>query len=76
MVSEQITRISEYRKGKFLQKEMAVMLNLSERQYRRIEKNDCKPDIWTAIRIADALGVQDLRELWNVKESSDDAGAK
>ncbi|MBR4382109.1 MAG: helix-turn-helix transcriptional regulator [Selenomonadaceae bacterium] len=47
---------------------MATMLNLSERQYRRIEKNDCKPDIWSAIRIADALGVQDLRELWKRKE--------
>ena len=37
-MKEQITRISEFRKGKFTQKEMADMLNLSERQYRRIEK--------------------------------------
>lgn len=69
MLSTQITRISEFRKDKFLQKEMASKLNLSERQYRRIEKNICKPDIWTAIRIADALGVQDLRELWQVTTS-------
>ncbi len=61
---EEIVRIGAFRKGKFTQKEMADMLNLSERQYRRIEKNICKPDIWSAIRIADALGVKDLRELW------------
>lgn len=64
MMTEEIVRIGELRKGKFTQKEMADMLNLSERQYRRIEKNDCKPDIWSAIKIADALGVIDLREIW------------
>lgn len=64
MMKNQVTRISEFRKGKFTQKEMADMLNVSERQYRRIEKNDCKPDIWSAIKIADALGVIDLRILW------------
>lgn len=64
MMTTQITRISEFRKGKLSQKEMAGKLNLSERQYRRIEKNVCKPDIWTAIQIADTLEVQDLRVLW------------
>ena len=64
MMKEQVIRIGEFRKGKFTQKEMADMLNLSERQYRRIEKNICKPDIWSAIKIANALGVKDLRELW------------
>ena len=66
MMAEQVTRIAEFRKGKFTQIEMAKMLNLSERQFRRIEKNVCKPDIWSAIQIADALNVQDLRELWKV----------
>ena len=69
MMREQITKISEFRKGKFTQKEMADMLNLSERQYRRIEKNICKPDIWSAIKIADVLGVQNLRDLWGRKMS-------
>lgn len=68
-MKEEIVRIGEFRRGKFTQKEMANMLNLSERQYRRIEKNICKPDIWSAIRIADALEVKDLRELWGHKVS-------
>lgn len=68
MMKKEITRIREFRKGKFTQKEMASLLNLSERQYRRIEKNDCKPDIWSAIKIANALGVQDLREIWVQKD--------
>lgn len=70
MMTEEITRIGEFRKGKFTQKEMANMLNLSERQYRRIEKNICKPDIWTAIQIANALGVIDLRILWGREPST------
>lgn len=68
-MKEQITKVSEFRRGKFTQKEMADMLNLSERQYRRVEKNVCKPDIWTAIKIADALGVENLRDLWRQKVS-------
>ena len=42
--------------NKFTQKDMANTLNLSERQYRRIEQGISKPDVWTAIRIAQALG--------------------
>lgn len=68
-MKEQITKVSKFRRGKFTQKEMADMLNLSERQYRRVEKNVCKPDIWTAIKIADALGVENLRDLWRQKVS-------
>ena len=42
------------------------------RSYKRYEadekSNDHRlPDVVTAIRIADALGVQDLRELWTAK---------
>ncbi len=70
MVKEKILKISELRKGKRTQKEMADILNISERQYRRIEKDVCKPDIWTAIKIADALGVENLRELWNYNKPS------
>lgn len=65
MVKEKILKISEFRKGKHTQKEMADILEMSERQYRRIEKDVCKPDIWIEIKIADALGVRNLRDLWN-----------
>lgn len=64
MMKERIVKINEVRKGKLTQKDMAAKLNISERQYRRIEKNECNPDIWTAFKIADALGVDNLRELW------------
>ena len=66
IVQKKLVKIEEYRKKqKVLQKEMADMLGLSERQYRRIEKGDCSPNAWEAIRIADRLGVQDLRLLWS-----------
>ena len=61
-----IVNIRSFRKQKrILQKEMADMLGLSERQYRRIEKGVCSPDPWEAIKIADKLGVKDLRLLWS-----------
>ena len=63
MVNKGIVKISEYRKGKFTQQEMADKLNLSERQYRRIEKDDCTPDIWTGYKIADILGTK-IENLW------------
>lgn len=66
MMRQRNVRINEARKGKFTQKDMAAKLNISERQYRRIEKDECTPDIWTAFKIADALGVENLRELWNI----------
>ena len=57
------TKIDQYRKGKFSQKELAKMLGLSERQYRRIEKDECTPDIWTAYKIATILGTS-ITNLW------------
>jgi DNA-binding XRE family transcriptional regulator len=66
IVQKNTVRIEEFRKSKrILQREMADMLGLSERQYRRIEKGDCSPNAWEAIRIADRLGVKDLRLLWS-----------
>ena len=56
--------LKEIREKRFKQKAMADLLGLSERQYRRIECGTSAPDIWTAIRIADVLGVMDLRTLW------------
>ena len=58
------SRIAEARKGKFQQKEMANMLNLSVRQYSRIENYKSIPNIRTAIKIADKLEVENPRELW------------
>lgn len=58
--------IKEFRKNSTLrQKDMATALNISIRQYSRIENGVSSPDIWTAIRIADLLGVKDIRKIWN-----------
>ena len=60
--------IKEFRKNSTLrQKDMAKALNISIRQYSRIENGVSSPDIWTAIRIADLLGVKDIRKIWNTQ---------
>lgn len=51
------------------QVQLANLAGVTERRYRSYEasaqaKSRHLPDILTAIRIADALDVQDLRELW------------
>lgn len=53
----------------FTQSQLAKLAGITERGYRRYEaspkaKRKSFPDILTAIRIADALDVIDLRELW------------
>lgn len=48
------------------QKEMATLLGLSIRGYQQLETYGMLPNLKAAIRIADALGVTDLRKLWNV----------
>ena len=53
----------------FTQSQLAKLAGITERGYRRYEasqkaKHKGYPDILTAIRIADALDVIDLRELW------------
>ena len=68
MMKNNAVKIDEYRKGKFTQQEMANKLNLSERQYRRIEKDDCTPDIWTAYKIASILGTT-VDKLWNIESN-------
>lgn len=66
MVPERTVHIREYRNAlRIPQREMADMLGLSERQYRRIEKGVCSPNVWETIRIADRLKVQDVRLLWS-----------
>lgn len=59
--------IKEFRKNSTLyQKDMAKALDISTRQYSRIENGVSTPDIWTAIHIADLLGVEDIRKLFSV----------
>ena len=49
------------------QKEMAAAVGLSIRGYQKLETEGISPTLQTAFHIADVLGVQDLRELWNVE---------
>lgn len=54
----------------FTQAELAKLVGITERRYRSYEastkaKSRHLPDILTAIKIADALEVSDLRELWD-----------
>ena len=60
-------KLKKYRAQKYTQKEMAMALKLSERQYRRIEKGTSLPNILTAMQIADMLNVYDLRKIWDFK---------
>ena len=53
----------------FTQAELAKLAGITERRVRCYEasgtaKSRHLPDVLTAIRIADALGVSDLREIW------------
>lgn len=52
------------------QAQIAKKAGVSERGYRKYEasvtaKSKSIPDVLTAIKIADALGVENLRELWS-----------
>ena len=55
------------------QAQIAKKAGVSERGYRKYEasataKTKSIPDVLTALKIADALGVVNLRELWNYKK--------
>lgn len=59
-------KIKQFRNNsteKLTQKDMARILQLSERQYRRIECETSLPDVRTAIRIAKALNTT-VERLW------------
>ena len=64
------TKLQTKRKSAgFTQAELAKLVGVTERGYRSYEasakaKRRSLPDVLTAIRIADALGVSDLREIW------------
>ena len=51
----------------FTQAELAKLAGITERRVRCYEASGTAnlPDVLTAIRIADALGVSDLREIWD-----------
>ena len=58
----------------FTQAQIAKLAGITERGYRCYEASETArrkhtPDVLNAIRIADALGVRDLRELWKTVAS-------
>ena len=59
------TRLKEIREasGK-TQAEIAKETGVTVRAYQRYEHGEQRPNVRTAIRIADALGVKDVRSLW------------
>ena len=59
------TRLKEIREasGK-TQAQMAKETGVTVRAYQRYEHGEQRPNVRTAIRIADALGVKDVRVLW------------
>ncbi|MBR4382560.1 MAG: helix-turn-helix transcriptional regulator [Selenomonadaceae bacterium] len=52
------------------QRKVAEDIGNAESVYQRYEQGRRTPSVLTAIRIADALGVTDVRELWDAKETS------
>jgi DNA-binding XRE family transcriptional regulator len=53
----------------YTQTEVALKVGIAQQRYREYETQKVKPRVRRAIAIADALGVRDLRELW---EDDDD----
>lgn len=51
-------------KAGLTQVQIAKKVGISEVSYQRIEYGSQRPSLRTAIRIADVLGVKDLRLLW------------
>ncbi len=60
--------IKDFRTRKKLkQSDLAKAAGITVTSYQRIEYGTQRPSLDTALKIADALGVQDLRELWTVR---------
>ena len=59
------TRLKEIREasGK-TQLQIAEETGVTVRAYQKYEHGEQRPNVRTAIRIADALGVHDVRSLW------------
>ena len=66
------TALQEARaKAKLTQAQVAASAKMGDRQYQNYEYGNREPGVRTAIRIADALGVSDLRELWGQQSEPD-----
>lgn len=55
------------------QAQVAAETGIAEQMYQRYEYDKSEPGVRTAIRIADALGVKDLRELFGAATPTDAA---
>ena len=65
-MTEFTKKIQALRQSRHLtQKDKSRIAGCTVLCYQRYEYGQRKPDVQTAIRIADALGVQDLRMLWS-----------
>ena len=53
------------------QEQVAREAGICAQQYQKYEYGTREPGVRTAIRIADALGVSDLRELWGQQSEPD-----
>jgi transcriptional regulator with XRE-family HTH domain len=60
MIGERIKKVREAKN--FSQKQIAVLLNMDQAQYSRIETNKTDPSFSNVVRIAEALNI-DLSEL-------------
>ena len=58
------------------QAQIAREAGVSEQMYQRYEYGQNEPGVRTAIRIADALGVTDLRELFTPIHDHDNTGCQ
>ncbi len=61
-----MSKLKECRTHKGLtQNDVALQIGVSTRSYQFYESGERVPDVRTAIRIAQVLGVCDLKELWS-----------
>ena len=58
------------------QKQVATETDIATIAYQNYERGTRTPVVTTAIRIADALGVKDVRELWGVSMTQTTANAR
>ncbi|MBP3197688.1 MAG: helix-turn-helix transcriptional regulator [Butyrivibrio sp.] len=62
----EVNALKKYRLEKGLtQKEVAFQVGITEMSYQRYESGQRFPDIRTAIRIGEILGIDNVNELWS-----------
>ena len=64
-------RAARLKSGK-TQEQVAKEANISDRAYQNYEYDMREPSVRTAIRIADALGVENIRELFGAATPNED----